>query len=1343
MAKTRLAAVALALAISLAAAPSAFACSTDDKNYFDGFTDTNCVASLNHLQTDVFGGLRLQTNGSPTTTSWDTEADFTGSDLVGVPTLEPSGTGPSATLVLGATPLALLRDLDGNKVPAPVLKPEPSPDPDNDNVTDPAVVRDGPTSYVMYYAATADDSSGPAIFRATSSDGRNWTKRDADLGTPKLDPVLQGSDGEFDAHGVYGPDVIYDASDSGAPYKMWYSGRGDVFTRVGYATSTDGVNWTKAPDFVLDHGRPGARDSFAAAHPSVMKDGATWKMWYEGDDSTQKSIAYATSPDGLTWSKGGAVIVPAAGGNTEFGTFAPTVWKLDDGSFHMLLGVRALSGGELRTKLAIADSDDGVDWNVGNIALNPQNGAPDSSNLNSPEVFVDSTATETYKLYYAGNSIDAATGGSHDRILYSFSNDGQAGWQGNKQGLVLDISSISSTEPFDSRQTSGPAVVATPGGATERFVGVYGGIRGKDFLPRLGEAKWDGTTTWSKVAGTQTDKSLLALGNNAAFDHNGQRDPSLLYSQNANGGVNDYHLYFTGISSGGATAIGYAAAQEDGITLLPSTWSKTNTAMFSGDGSGFDSASVSDPYVVRDPNGTDAGKYVLYYVGSNGTTSEIGRANPSTDQTSFTHSASASGVVAHGAAGAFDANGVSDPVVFPDAAVNDKWYMLYTGTENIDGRRVERVGYRISTDDGATWSSQGSVVLDPSNQPFAFDEVGVHPQSAVVDSTDSKLRVWYDGVDRTGRTRGGHASVSTAAMAGQLDSGAATYQLGDTTTPIQDWRTIEATATANGAELWMSYLQPYSSTGSEFWSGYFPVSAINSPATLDFLLTVTAVRFQVRLAGPADNPSVDTVDLAHAPVSFFPSGDATTTAITPPAAQTITKWRTLTVASELFQPGGTGSGGGTVKVLDSATSAELASQALTVNGDTTIDLSGISPKDHPALKVRFDLTSSGQASPLVRSLKVEYFTNVSAPADVTLSASPNPVDSGQPVTLSGNVSKAGSPVTGVSVAVQQRPSGGGAFTVVGNATTDSAGNYSLVANPTATTDYQASYADSTSGIVTVTVKPPPATLTLAAAPAEVIFGQQATLSGNLSVNGAPQPSQAVNLLQQPAGTTAFSAFGSATTDASGNWTSVVTPQVNTTYQATAANVATPPSAAVNVHQALKLKATRKLSTGTFSGTIAPAHPGKQVVIQLRKGTSFVTFAKATTTATSTFSVKKKLKPCGKFQFRAVTAADADHLDGTSPVALVEKHRLTMKVSANKRTVTFTGKVSPLHKSGTVVISRVVGKKLSKLAKAKLTKKSTFKVAKKLKKGKYVFVAGLAADKCHFAGTSAKKKLTVR
>jgi predicted GH43/DUF377 family glycosyl hydrolase len=214
-----------------------------------------------------------------------------------VSTLQTSGVGAAATLNLPSTPLPLSPDAAN-----PVLGPTASTVGDGDNVDDPTVVKVG-TAYDMWYTGYAEDGSAPVIYLATSADGVNWVRGNSG------NPVLQGTAGAFDADGVYGADVVYDPTDVLAPYKMWYSGRHGAFGGIGYATSLDGLTWTPyggaTPLPVLDHGVPGSADSFSAADPSVLKDGSTWKMWYTGDDSNKKRIAYATSVDGMTWAKGG------------------------------------------------------------------------------------------------------------------------------------------------------------------------------------------------------------------------------------------------------------------------------------------------------------------------------------------------------------------------------------------------------------------------------------------------------------------------------------------------------------------------------------------------------------------------------------------------------------------------------------------------------------------------------------------------------------------------------------------------------------------------------------------------------------------------------------------------------------------------------------------------------------------------------------------------------------------------------------------------------------------------------------------------------------------------------
>ena len=66
-------------------------------------------------------------------------------------------------------------------------------------------------------------------------------------------------------------------------------------------------------------------------------------------------------------------------------------------------------------------------------------------------------------------------------------------------------------------------------------------------------------------------------------------------------------------------------------------------------------------------------------------------------------------------------------------------------------------------------------------------------------------------------------------------------------------------------------------------------------------------------------------------------------------------------------------------MLDAATNEQLATSALNLNGDTSVAVNGISPQAHPALRLAFDLSSNGQATPLVNSFKLVYNSGAPAP----------------------------------------------------------------------------------------------------------------------------------------------------------------------------------------------------------------------------------------------------------------------------------------------------------------------------------------------------------------------------
>jgi hypothetical protein len=96
-----------------------------------------------------------------------------------------------------------------------------------------------------------------------------------------------GTIGEFDDTSLDNPSVIKD----GSTYKMWYNGKG-INWIIGYATSLDGIFWAKQ-GMVLDVGAGGAWDDGTVIAPYTIKDGSTYKIWYSGYDDTNYRIGYA------------------------------------------------------------------------------------------------------------------------------------------------------------------------------------------------------------------------------------------------------------------------------------------------------------------------------------------------------------------------------------------------------------------------------------------------------------------------------------------------------------------------------------------------------------------------------------------------------------------------------------------------------------------------------------------------------------------------------------------------------------------------------------------------------------------------------------------------------------------------------------------------------------------------------------------------------------------------------------------------------------------------------------------------------------------------------------------
>jgi hypothetical protein len=181
----------------------------------------------------------------------------------------------------------------------PVLEPGDPGDWDAYTIYELAVHYDG-SSFHMWYGATDTYLGNVLVGYATDADGwGDWTKVAGPL--PGLEP---GTPGAWDDRGLAPRTVLFD----GGVYGMWYVGiknEGPAYGtwRIGYASSTNGIDWTKDgenPVLVPSEPWEGVNVNF----PEVVPHGAGFAMWYSAFAAgVEAATGYAVSPDGLSWGR--------------------------------------------------------------------------------------------------------------------------------------------------------------------------------------------------------------------------------------------------------------------------------------------------------------------------------------------------------------------------------------------------------------------------------------------------------------------------------------------------------------------------------------------------------------------------------------------------------------------------------------------------------------------------------------------------------------------------------------------------------------------------------------------------------------------------------------------------------------------------------------------------------------------------------------------------------------------------------------------------------------------------------------------------------------------------------
>ncbi len=176
----------------------------------------------------------------------------------------------------------------------PVLTPTPPESAPANALTRPAVVAlpDG-SGWRMWYSTNSPANPAGRAWSgsATSSDGIHWQKHG--------EPVLTPRPG-WEQPGLQCPNVIFDA-DSGR-FLMWYCG-GQIYEpdAVGFASSPDGVTWTRHPANPIFKPTSGW-EGYKVGSFQVHRVGAEFYAFYNAfqNDPFVSQVGMARSADGIT-----------------------------------------------------------------------------------------------------------------------------------------------------------------------------------------------------------------------------------------------------------------------------------------------------------------------------------------------------------------------------------------------------------------------------------------------------------------------------------------------------------------------------------------------------------------------------------------------------------------------------------------------------------------------------------------------------------------------------------------------------------------------------------------------------------------------------------------------------------------------------------------------------------------------------------------------------------------------------------------------------------------------------------------------------------------------------------
>jgi predicted GH43/DUF377 family glycosyl hydrolase len=243
-------------------------------------------------------------------------------------------------------------------------------------------------NYRMYFSWRPRKS----IALVESKDGTHWSEPALVLGPNNK------SDWEADVNRP----VVVKRPDG---YRMWYTGQSRGRSWIGCATSPDGKAWSRQSDKpVLSPEQSWEKVAVMCPHVVWDEQANLYRMWYSGGEQYEPdAIGYATSPDGLAWTRNKNNPIFAADAASPWEQHKVTACQVvKQGQWWVMfyIGFRDIN----HARIGIARSKDGIsDWQrlAANPIISPGKDRWDADACYKPFAIYDAD-TSRWMLWYNG-----------------------------------------------------------------------------------------------------------------------------------------------------------------------------------------------------------------------------------------------------------------------------------------------------------------------------------------------------------------------------------------------------------------------------------------------------------------------------------------------------------------------------------------------------------------------------------------------------------------------------------------------------------------------------------------------------------------------------------------------------------------------------------------------------------------------------------------------------------------------------------------------------------------------------------------------------------------------------